>query len=215
MKYQSGRRASLRSRGLALRSLVVAIGLLGALQATGATPAISAVEAARWRGETVFQFSVRTDYASTRGHLRRRDAIVGTTHLRFKSPARPLTAGLMIEYAAFDEQADTLLVAGMFTYRMSKWTVSASPYHVRTAQRAAGDWRYWGSVRRHITPRYSVAVELFGALETGKPTKWTLGYSAAITETLSVSVSAGSVFDAGPDWIARTSLSWRPWPHRR
>lgn len=215
MKQRPRRRASLRSCGLPLRSLVVAIGFLSALQAVGETAAASAGEHPRWRGETVFQFSARADYARTQGHVTRRDATVSTTHLRFKSLVWPLTAGLMLEYSAVDEQADTLLVAGMFSYKMSRWTVSASPFYMRTAQRATGDWRYWGSVRRHITPRHSVGVELFGALETGRLTKWTVGYSATITKSLSVSVSAGSGFNAGPDWMARTSLTWRPRPGRR
>lgn len=215
MKLQEKGKASLRRCRIPLRLLVAAVGLLTALQATGETPGSSAGENTRWRGETVLQFSARADYTGTQGHVTRRDAMVSTMHLRFASLSHPVTAGLMFEYSAIKEQTDTLLVAGMFTYKMARWTVSASPFYMRTAQRAAGDWRYWGSVRRHITPRHSVGVELFGALDTGRPTKWTVGYSATITETLSVSVSAGSRFDAGPDWVARTSLTWRPRPGRR
>jgi hypothetical protein len=215
VKYQLSRRASLRSCGFPLRLLVAGIGLLSALQATGETAATSAGENTRWRGETVLQFSARADYASKQGHVTRRDATVSTMYLRFNSLVRPVTAGLMLEYSAVDEQADTLLVAGMFTYKQSKWTASASPFYVRTAQSASGSWRYWGSVRRRITSRQSLSVELFGALETGRLTKWMVGYAATITATLSVSVSAGASFNAGQDWLARTSLTWRPRPGRR
>ena len=200
----------LRGYGLSPRLLLIVIGLLRALQAVGETSAADAGGGMRWQAEKVFQFSARTDHASTLGQLERRDAIVSTTHLRFKSSVRPITAGLMLEYAFVDRHADTLLVAGMFTYKQSQWTVSASPYYVRTVHRAAGDWRYWGSVRRQVTPRHSVGIELFGALETGRLAKWMVGYSATITGSLSFSLSAGSAFDVGPDWMARTSLTWRP-----
>jgi hypothetical protein len=210
MRQHAKRRASRRGRGFAFASLTTAAGLLNALPAAAETIAMNTGESARWQPETVVQFSVRTDYASTRGHLTTRDATVGTMHLRLRSSIRPVTAGLMFEVSAIDEQADTLLIAGMFTCKISKWTAAVSPFYTRKVQRAAGNWRYWGSVRRQITPRHSVGVELFGALETGRPTKWLLGYSAAITETLSVSVAAGRGLDVGPDWLARAALTWRP-----
>jgi len=215
MRDRTRKRASLPDVSFLPRLLLVAIGLLSTLQARGETTATNPSEEARWQAETVFQFAARTDYASTQGHVRRRDAMVGAAQLRFASPERPIVAGLMIEYRFVDDKADTLRVAGMFSYKMRKWTASASPFYQRTAQRAAGDWHYWSSFRRHIAGRHSLGVELFGALDTGRPTKWMLGYDGAITETLSVGVAAGAGFNGGPDWVARTSLTWRPRPGRR
>jgi hypothetical protein len=212
MRHRPKRQASPPKINFLRASLLVAIGLLSALPARGETAASSPGEEARWQPKTVLQFAVRADYVGAQSRATRRDAVVGTAHLRFESPARPLTAGLMIEYRIVDEQADTLLVAGMFTYQRRKWTAAASPYYQRTAQRAGADWHYWGSVRRYIASRHALGVELFGALETGRPAKWMLGYYGTITESLSVSVAAGSGFDAGPDWVASTSVTWRPRP---
>ena len=214
MTHRPERRAPPSSVGALPRSLLVAMGLLAALHARGETIATSR-GAARWQAETVFQLAARADYVGSEGRARRRDAIAGSTSLRFASPARRLAAGLMIEYRFVDEQADTLLVGGMFTYKKAKWTAAASPYYKKTEHRAAGDWHYWASARRNVTRRHALGVELFGVLETGRPAKWTLGYYGAITETLFVSVTAGSAFDAGMDWVAGTSLTWRPRPGRR
>jgi hypothetical protein len=214
MTHRPKRRAPLSTSGSLARALLVAIGLLGALHARGETVATSRGEAQR-RAQTVFQLAARADYVGTAGHARRRDAIAGSTNLRFASPARPIVAGLMIEYRFVDEQADTLLVGGMFTYKKAEWSAAASPYYKKTEHRAAGDWHYWASARRNVTPRHALGVELFGALETGRPAKWTLGYYGAITETLFVSVTAGSAFDADVDWVAGTSVTWRPRPGRR
>lgn len=215
MRRRSRRQASLPDIGFPLRVLLVATGLLSALHARGEMVATSPGEEARWQAKAVFELGARADYVGAQGHVGRRDAVVGSMYLRFASPARPIIAGLMIEYRLVDEQADTLLVAGMFTYEMPKWTAAASPFYKKTAHRAAGDWDYWASVRRHIAGHHALGVELFGALETGRPEKWLLGYYGAITETLSVSVAAGSGFGAGPDWVARTSVTWRPRPGRR
>lgn len=195
-------------------SLLVAIGLLGTLRAKAETATTNPGNDALWRAETVFQVAVRTDYASTQGLVTRRDAIAATTHLRFVPRARPYTAGLMIEYQFVDQRADTLLVAGMFTYKTLKWTAAASPFYKRSTQPSGSDWHYWGTLRRQTTSRHSLGVELFGALESGGPSKWTLGYYGKVSETLSVSVTAGSGFGAGPDWVAGTSLTWRPRPSR-
>jgi hypothetical protein len=215
MRHQAKRRVSLTNASIPFWSLLVAIALLSTPQARGETDAMSADDEAQWHAETVFQIAARTDYSSTQDRLRRRHAIVGTTQLRFTSPARPIVAGLMIEYQWVDEHADALLVAGLLTYKMPKWTAAAGPYYKKAAQHAAGDWHYWGSVRRRIANRQSLGVEIFGALETGRPAKWLVGYYGTITETLSVSVAAGTEFDAGPDWVARTSVMWRPRLARR
>jgi hypothetical protein len=215
MKHRPRRRASLPGVSFLPRALLAAIGLLSSLQSWGEAAETSLGAQARWQPQTVFQIAARADFVRAQGHVTRRDAITGTTHLRFASPARPITAGLMIEYRLIDEQADTLLVAGMFTYKVSKWTAAASPFYTRSAQRPAGEWDYWFSVRRHIATRHALGVELLGALETGRAAKWMVGYYGTITETLSVSVTAGSGFDAGPDWVAVTALTWRPRPDRR
>jgi len=209
MKHRPRRPASRPTIGFTARWLVCAIGLLATLRAQGEMTAPSLGESARWRGTTVLQLGARADYAGNQGQARRRDAIVFSTHLRFASPTRPVTAGLLAEYRLVDERAHTLLIAGMFTYEKPKWTVAASPYYRRTERSSTGDWSYWATLRRHIADRHSLGVEIFGALDTGRPEKWTLGYYGNLTKTLSVSVTAGSGFRAGPDWVAGTSVVWR------
>jgi hypothetical protein len=161
MRHRPKRRASLPHTSARPRSLLVASGLLSALQARSETTATNPGDEALWRAETVFQVVVRSDYGDTPGHVTRLDAILATTHLRFSSPARPCIAGLMIEYRLIHQRADTLLVAGMFTYKTPKWA------------------------------------------------------AATVSETLSVSVAAGSGFDAGTDAVARTSVTWRHRPGGR
>ena len=208
MRHRPKRRASLWN-GFLLRSLLVATLFLSALHARGETPATSLGEGARWQAETVFRLTARTDYAGTQGHVTRRRAVVGSAHLRFTSPARPISAGLLIERRLVDEQPDTLLVAGQFTYKAPKWTATASPFYKRTEHRGAGDWNYWASGRRHIASRHGLGVELFGDLGTGRAERWTLGYYGTITSTVSVSVVVGSGFDSGPDWVAGAAMTWR------
>jgi drug/metabolite transporter (DMT)-like permease len=173
MKHRPKEQASLPKVGLLPRSLLVATLLLSAPHVRGET---SPGEEARWQAKTVFELAARVDYVSAEGHVSRRDAIVGSAHLRFASPTRPTVAGLMVEYRFRDVQADTLLVAGVFAYGTPKWTAAASPFYKRTNDRDAGDWNYWASVRRHFAIRHALGVELFGALDTGRPEKWMLGY---------------------------------------
>lgn len=208
MRDRPNRRASLGS-AFPLRLLLVATLLLSAVHAQGVTAATSSGEEALWRAEAVFQLAARADYAGTEGHVRRRESVIGSAHLRFASRARPISAGLMIEHRFVDEQPDTLLVAGVFTYKIPKWTATASPFYKRTEHRDAGDWDYWASARRHISSRNALGAELFGTLDTGRAEQWMLGYYGTITETLSVSVLAGSGFDSGPDWVARAAVTWR------
>jgi hypothetical protein len=215
MRHRPNRLASLSNTGLALKSLLVATLLAGALPARGETTTTSPGEQTRPRPETVFQVAARADYVGTEGRLRRRDAIVGSTQLRFSSPARPIVAGLLIEYRLVDEQADMLLVAGMFTYRTPKWTASASPFYEKTEHRDAGRWDYWTGVRRHVASRHALGVELSGSIDTGRAEKLMLGYYGTITETLRVSVAAGPGWAAGPDWVATASVTWRPRSRRR
>jgi hypothetical protein len=198
-----------------LRSLLVATLLSSAVHARSVTAATSSDEEARWRGEAVFQLAARADYAGTQGQVSRREAVVGSAQLRFASPARPISAGLMIEHRFVAEQADTLLVAGVLTYKMPTWTATASPFYKRTEHRGAGEWDYWASVRRHVASRHGLGIELFGSLGTGRAEQWTLGYYGTMTETLSVSVLAGAGFDSGPDWMARATVTWKLRPRGR
>jgi hypothetical protein len=215
MRHRPDARASRSHIGFLPRATLVAIGVLSALQARGETAAPSPGAEPRWPAAIEFELAARTDYVGGPVDVRKRDVVAASTNLRFASPARPIIAGLLIEYRVGDERADELLVAGVFTYKLSKWTAAASPFYKSLAHGDDGDWSYWASVRRHIAGRHALGIELFGALDTGRPRKWMLGYYGTVTEALSVSVSAGSGFDAGLDWVASTSVTWRPRRARR
>jgi len=214
MRRPEPRRTSQAKSHPRLKGLLVAIGFLTALQASGQSTIANPIDGARRRADAAYQISARADYTGERDRVTRRDAFVATTHLRFASPARPVAAGLMVEYRLSDGQADRLLIGGMFSYRLPGWTIATSPFYNQTMH-GTGVWQYWCRGRRHITDRHAIDVELFGSLETGRPGKWMLGYFRSVTESLSVNVAAGSRFDAGSDWLARTSVTWRPRPNHR
>jgi hypothetical protein len=162
----------------------------------------------------VHQVSVRSDYTKIRGHADRRDALVLSTHLRRASNVRPNTVGVVLEYSLVDGP-DTVLVGGMVTHRAAKWAVAASPFYKKTLRTGSGQWYGWGSVRRQISDRHALGIEVFASLETQRPSKWLLGYTGTISESVSVGIAAGSGFGDGPDRVVRGSVVWRPRGTRR
>jgi len=167
------------------------------------------------RTQAVAQVAARADYVKTEEHAERHDALVLTTHVRRASKARPYSAGLVLEYSFVDDAPDTLLLGGMFTRKTAKWTAAASPFFKRTFRTGTGQWYGWGSLRRQVAKRHSLGVEVYGSMETYRPTKWLLGYTGTISESVSVSLAVGSGFGDGPERVARGSIVWRPQRTRR
>jgi hypothetical protein len=161
------------------------------------------------------QIGVRSDYSEVRGHGARHEALVLETQVSLASSERSFSTGFMIEGRAGDDGRHTLIAAGMFSYTRAPWTMTASPFFQRTVQTAGGHWLYWGNVRRELTPRHSLGLEVYGSIETHKPSKWLLAYSESVSKPLTVSVAIGSGVDSPPDLVIRTTVMWRLGASRR
>ena len=155
------------------------------------------------------QLGVRSDYSERRDAVTRRAAVVVKASMSAASSESSFSPSLMIESRLLDDGQHTFIAAGMLSYRRARWTAVASPFYQWTVRAADGRWQYWGNVRRQLGQRHSVGVELYGSIETHKPTKWLLVYAGSISKPLSVSVAAGAGFDAGPDLAIRTTAMWR------
>jgi hypothetical protein len=160
--------------------------------------------------DVAFQVAVRSDYKKTDEHAERQRALVLATHLRRASTTRPYSAGLVLEYSFVDDGRDTLLLGGMFTHRRGKWAAAASPFYKGTPRTRTGQWYGWGSLRRQVTKRHSLGVEVLRPIGTDKPAKWLLGYSGTISESVSLNLAVGSELGDGADRVVRGSVVWRP-----
>jgi len=192
--------------------------LLLAAALMGISPAGGEEAAARHNGDApaqpVFQVAVRSDYKETNEHVDRQRALVLATHVRRVSTARASSAGLVLEYSLVDGGPDTLLLGGMFTHRSGKWAAAVSPFYKGAPRTRTGQWYGWGNLRRQVAGRHSLGVEVLEPIGTNKPTRWLLGYSGTISESVSVNLAVGSELGDGADRVARGSVIWRPGPRR-
>ena len=208
-------RPSRSGPGIVLRWLALGIAILCADQVRSESLAANGGQSRPRLLRAASQVGVRSDYSEIRRHWARRDALVLKTQVSPASSERSSSTGLMIECRLSDDGQQTLIAAGMFSYTMAPWTMTASPFYQRTVQTADGHWLYWGNVRRQLTPRHSLGLELYGSIETHKPSKWLLAYSGSVSKPLTVSVAIGSGVDSPPDLVIRTTVMWRLGASRR
>ena len=199
---------------LGLRWLAFEIAMLVAHPVMGEGSAVNAAQS-RAGLRVASQIGVRLDYSDVGGHGTSREALVLKTQVGRALGGRSFSTSVLVEARAFDDGQQTLIAAGMFDYTRAPWTMTASPFFERTLQAAGGRWLYWGNVRRELTPRQSLGFELYGSIETHKPTKWLLVYSAGVSKPLTVSVAIGAGVGPGPDLVTRTIVSWRLGAARR
>lgn len=200
--------------GVTLRWLALTIAILCAGQVRSEDLATNAAEPRSGSLRATSQIGVRSDFGETSGHAARRDALVLDTQLSRRSSDRSFSPGLLIECRFLDDGRKTLIAAGMLSYTTAPWAATLSPFYERTAP-ADGRWLYWANVRRELSPRHSLGLELYGSLETRRPSKWLLAYSANVSGPLTVSVAIGSGVGSGPDLVARTLATWRLGAARR
>jgi hypothetical protein len=161
------------------------------------------------------QIGVRLDHSELRGQATSRDALVLKTQVGTALGESSFSTSVLIEARIFDDGQQTLIAAGMLNYTKAPWTLTASPFFERTLQADGGRWLYWGNVRRELAPRHSLGLELYGSIETQRPTKWLVAYSASISRPLTVSVALGAGVGSGPGLVTRTTVSWQLGTARR
>lgn len=154
------------------------------------------------------QIGLRADYNETGGQRARRDALVLREQVSAGATARSFSTGFMLECRLGNDSRQTLIAAGMFSYTVARWSLTASPFYERTAP-ADRRWLYWGNVRRELAPRHSLSFEVYGSIDTRQLSKWLLVYSASVSSPLTVSVAIGSGVGSGPDLVTRTIVTWR------
>jgi len=203
-----------RTRFVSLRWPALAIAILCAGQVWSESRAANEGEPRSGSLHAASQIGVRWDFSETSGHGAGREALVLETRLSSVSSDRSFRPGLLIECRLLDDGRQTLIAAGMFSYTTARWTATLSPFYERTAP-ADGRWLYWANVRREIEPRHSLGLELYGSLETHRPSKWLLAYSTNVSGPLTVSVAIGSGVGSGPELVARTLVTWRLGASRR
>ncbi len=178
---------------------------LASLAAVGETPARAGSEAPR----ASVRVGARSDYSESRGKASRHEALVLSTKLSSDSTKGHLSKGALVEYRLRDDGSHLLLAGGMFDFTRARWSLAASPFYQRSLDGRPGQWRYWGNVRRRLTPRQSLGLEIYGSADTGKPSKWLLAYSGTVSKSLAVSFALGAGVDSGPDLATRTIVTWR------
>jgi hypothetical protein len=120
-----------------------------------------------------------------------------------------LSTGVVAEYRLRDDGKRLVLAGVMFGFTRAQWSVAASPFYQLPFDGGDGRWLYWGNVRRRLTPRQSLGVEVYGSAETGRPTKWLLVYSGTVSKSLAVSFAMGSGVGSGSDLATRTIVTWK------
>jgi hypothetical protein len=183
-----------------LRALLLSSALLVS------SPAAWTAEDARGP-QTTFSMAMRSDYQETDGVSDHYASLAATGQLRFRSPSHYFTAALLVELSAIEDRENTTIIAGMFIYKMPKWTLSAAPYVKKTAD-APDLWRHQTTVRYQLAPRHALGIELYGPLSGYHVSKAMLGYYGKISGSVSFNTTIGSGIGAGPDLTARTSVVW-------
>ena len=191
------------SKTVALLAILICPPALGA----------EAIEGQSRQSSAALRVGVRSDHALTADRATRRTAITAAAQWRLASLGR-YGAALVVEYHFVREQGGTLLIGPMFSRQTARWSVAASPFFKQT-ESAAGSWLYWGSVRRRVTERHEIGMELYGSLATLRGGKWLVGYYGRVSDALSINLSVGAGLDNGPDRVARTTIVWQLRPKRR
>jgi hypothetical protein len=157
---------------------------------------------------TIVQVAARSDYVESQGRGARHETLALKTKLSRISNKPAAAPALLIEYRLRDDGLRMLLVGGMFALDWARWTVAGSPFFQQT-RHGDGRWLYWVNLRRQLTPRHSLGVEVYGSVDAHRPSKWLLAYSGTVSKTLSVSFAVGSSVDSGPDLVTRAMVTWR------
>jgi hypothetical protein len=197
-----------------LRWLTLAIAILVAHPARSEGIAAGSAEAGAGL-RVVSQIGLRFDHSELGGQGTSRDALVLRTQVGKTSGERAFSTGVLIEARVFDDRQQTLIAAGMFNFAKARWTMTASPFLERTFPATGARWLYWGNVQCELTPRSSLGLELYGSIETHRPTKWLAVYTARVSRPFTVSVAIGAGVGSGPDIVTRTTVSWQLGTARR
>ena len=125
------------------------------------------------------------------------------------SPARGLSAGLFVDYQLWTDGSHdgSIFTGGMLKYRWARWDASA------VAAASIGPdgkpvWFYMNRVGFKPNPDNKVSLQVLGPMTRPENAKLMLSWGRSVSDSLHLTVAAGSSINESKDLSARVELSW-------
>jgi hypothetical protein len=131
---------------------------------------------------------------------------------RFTPRGSAFAVGGAIEYelARHNDEEDVWEFAGVASYEASGWMLG---FNLLAEREAAGnaetEWGYAAGVRRTITDKVAIGLEITGTLEHGKEGEVLVGLFVDPLPWLTVNVGLGTGFNDGADLSVRSAFIFK------
>ena len=137
------------------------------------------------------------------------EAVAGASHFLLSPLSRELSYGVSVEYAVGSgHNGDDFAVSGVVGYEHKRWAAAANLVYER-AEASSAEWGYAAGVRRNLTPKHAIGVEMVGTFEQHGNSELLVGYYGQLSERFWLNAGIGKRIDEGPDHAAHVSFIYR------
>ena len=138
------------------------------------------------------------------------ESVAPALHFRLTPRGQAFSIGVSTEYeiAHASDDEDVVEMSAIFGYEGSQWIASGNLLYEKPSG-ISGEWGYAAGVRRALSEKHSVGLELLGSLESQGSSEMILGYYGEFSDQFSFNIGVGAGVDDGPDRSARMAFIWR------
>jgi hypothetical protein len=138
------------------------------------------------------------------------ESIAPAVHFRLTPRAQAASFGLSAEYAfAHDaESADIANIVAVAGYEGNGW-MAAGNVSFEKPSGLSGEWGYSFGVRRNVSARHGIGLEVVGSFENDGYGEAMVGYYAELSKQFTFNAGLGAGFDGGPDVAAHMTVIWQ------
>ena len=166
--------------------------------------------AALWGMTDRVALEAHAHYAKEDGGSFEYESVAPAVHFRLSPMGKALSFGVSAEYAfeSGHDGRDVVVAAGVVGYERNGW-IAAGNLLLEKRSGSSGEWGYAAGIRRTLTPKHGVGLELRDAFDGGDRSEVLIGYYGELAPRFSVTAGIGSGIDEGPDHTAHATLIWR------
>ena len=165
--------------------------------------------AALWGVTNRIALETHAHFAKESGESFGYEAVAGAAHFLLSPLSRELSYGMSVEYeVGSGHHGDDFLVSGVVGYEHKLWAAAANLLYER-AEGSSAEWGYAGGVRRNLTSRHAIGIEMQGTFEEHGNSEVLVAYYGQLREKFWINAGIGKRIDEGPDHAAHLSFIYR------
>ena len=116
---------------------------------------------------------------------------------------------MSVEYeVGSGHHGDDFLVSGVVGYEHKLWAAAANLLYER-AEGSSAEWGYAAGIRRNLTAKHAIGVEMLGTFEEHGNSEVLVAYYGQLSDRFWLNAGIGKRIDEGPDHAAHFSVIYR------